>query len=165
MEENSTASSTPGHQDILDCLPYFAEGEVVKGFGRGSKELGIPTANFPEEVVKALPSPLTTGVYYGWARVDNGEVYKMVMSIGLNPYYDNKMRSMETHVLHVFHEDFYGSILRILISGYLRPQKNYDSLEQLIADIQNDINNAKSGLDQAEQLLLKEDQRLTVQKW
>lgn len=24
-------------------LPYFAVGTVVKGFGRGSKELGIPT--------------------------------------------------------------------------------------------------------------------------
>lgn len=24
-------------------LPYFAVGEVVKGFGRGSKDLGIPT--------------------------------------------------------------------------------------------------------------------------
>jgi len=24
-------------------LPYFMRGEVVKGFGRGSKELGIPT--------------------------------------------------------------------------------------------------------------------------
>ena len=24
-------------------LPYFVTGEVVKGFGRGSKELGIPT--------------------------------------------------------------------------------------------------------------------------
>jgi len=24
-------------------LPHFASGPVVKGFGRGSKELGIPT--------------------------------------------------------------------------------------------------------------------------
>lgn len=25
------------------CLPYFVTGETIKGFGRGSKELGIPT--------------------------------------------------------------------------------------------------------------------------
>jgi FAD synthase len=24
-------------------LPYFTVGKVIKGFGRGSKELGIPT--------------------------------------------------------------------------------------------------------------------------
>ena len=28
---------------IMSCLPHFARGKVVKGFGRGSKELGIPT--------------------------------------------------------------------------------------------------------------------------
>jgi len=28
---------------MADGLPYFTEGIVVKGFGRGSKELGIPT--------------------------------------------------------------------------------------------------------------------------
>ena len=27
----------------MSCLPHFCRGEVVKGFGRGSKELGIPT--------------------------------------------------------------------------------------------------------------------------
>ena len=25
------------------CLPFYARGPVVRGFGRGSKELGIPT--------------------------------------------------------------------------------------------------------------------------
>jgi len=29
----------------MDLFPYYVEGEVVKGFGRGSKELGIPTGN------------------------------------------------------------------------------------------------------------------------
>ena len=28
---------------MTESLPYFTAGEVVKGFGRGSKELGIPT--------------------------------------------------------------------------------------------------------------------------
>lgn len=27
-------------------LPHYAGGIIVKGFGRGSKELGIPTGNF-----------------------------------------------------------------------------------------------------------------------
>ncbi|KAJ8036616.1 Riboflavin kinase [Holothuria leucospilota] len=57
-----------------ECLPYFTKGKVVKGFGRGSKELGIPTANFPEEVVAKLPASFSTGVYFGWAKVDDGFV-------------------------------------------------------------------------------------------
>ena len=30
---------------MVKGLPHFASGIVVKGFGRGSKELGIPTGN------------------------------------------------------------------------------------------------------------------------
>ena len=30
-------------EEIMACLPFYVRGEVVKGFGRGSKELGIPT--------------------------------------------------------------------------------------------------------------------------
>lgn len=28
---------------VMSALPYYCSGEVVRGFGRGSKELGIPT--------------------------------------------------------------------------------------------------------------------------
>ena len=101
-------------------LPYFETGRVVKGFGRGSKEIGIPTgeldiicsacvqcpimtslmhththtANYPASVVERLPPQLESGVYYGWAQVEAGPVYPMVMSIGWNPQYQNKERSM-----------------------------------------------------------------------
>lgn len=37
---------------------------------------------------------MDTGIYYGFASVDNGDVYKMVMSIGWNPFYDNTHKSM-----------------------------------------------------------------------
>ena len=29
--------------ETVSCLPYFTRGEVVAGFGRGSRQLGIPT--------------------------------------------------------------------------------------------------------------------------
>lgn len=51
-------------------------------------------ANFPLEVVQQLPQDIQTGIYFGWAKVDNGDVHKMVMSIGWNPFYDNKEKSM-----------------------------------------------------------------------
>ncbi|TMS03326.1 Riboflavin kinase [Larimichthys crocea] len=112
----------------MKSLPYFCRGEVIRGFGRGSKELGIPTANFPDSVVDNLPADIGTGIYYGWACVGNGDVYKMVMSIGWNPYYKNTKKSMETHVIHTFKEDFYGEILSVVMVGYIRPERSYDSL-------------------------------------
>ena len=33
-------------------------------------------------------------MYYGWARVEQGPVYKMVMSVGWNPQFQNEKRSM-----------------------------------------------------------------------
>lgn len=51
-------------------------------------------ANLPREVVKKIPSELDAGVYYGWANVDNGEVHKVVLSIGWNPFYENKEKSI-----------------------------------------------------------------------
>lgn len=34
----------------------------------------------------------------------------------------------ETHVIHTFKEDFYGEILSVVMVGYIRPERSYDSL-------------------------------------
>ncbi|XP_053962073.1 putative riboflavin kinase [Anastrepha ludens] len=150
VKRNSSRSKrTPA--EMLNHMPFFASGEIIRGFGRGSRELGIPTANFPLEVVKSLPAALSLGIYYGWANVDNGEVYKMVMSIGTNPYFDNKEKSMETHILHKFDGDLYGHLLKVCIVGYLRPERNFDSLEDLISAIKADIAEAINLLDNDEE--------------
>ncbi|KAM5192877.1 riboflavin kinase [Mantella aurantiaca] len=141
---------------IMGALPFYCSGKVVRGFGRGSKELGIPTANFPEHVVDDLPADLTTGIYYGWGSVGDGEVYKMVMSIGWNPFYKNTKKSVETHIIHKFDEDFYGEILSIVIVGYIRPEKSFDSLDSLITAIHSDIEEAKKQLDLPEFRKLKD---------
>lgn len=128
-------------------LPLFLEGEVVKGFGRGSKDLGCPTANYSLEIVKVLPDGLEPGVYYGWAQIDAGPVHKMVTNIGWCPFYENKEMSVETHVMEKFDNDFYGSTLRVCIIGYLRGEKNFDSLDNLITAIKQDILNADQLLE------------------
>ncbi|XP_059485134.1 riboflavin kinase [Neocloeon triangulifer] len=141
---------------LLKGLPHFAVGEVIKGFQRGSKELGIPTANFPHEVVENLPTGVETGIYYGWASVDDGPVYKMVMSVGWNPYYKNEKKSMETHIMHKFDDDFYGSTLKVCMVGYLRPEMDFKSLDELIEAINQDIKNASEALDQPSKLKYKD---------
>ncbi|KAF9354032.1 riboflavin kinase [Mortierella sp. AD094] len=50
-------------------FPIKMSGTVIKGFGRGSKDLGIPTANLPEEAIAAQEDKMVTGIYYGWAQV------------------------------------------------------------------------------------------------
>ncbi|CAB3233453.1 unnamed protein product [Arctia plantaginis] len=133
-------------------LPLFLEGEVVKGFGRGSKDLGCPTANYPLKVVQSLPKELEPGVYYGWAQVDKGSVLKMVANIGWCPFYQNKQMSVETHIIHKFSGDFYGSILKICLVGYLRGEKNFSSLDDLIGAIKQDILDAERLLNEAQEL-------------
>ncbi|XP_017460735.1 PREDICTED: riboflavin kinase-like, partial [Rhagoletis zephyria] len=47
----------------------YVASQVVKGFGRGSKELGCPTANLEEDVVQGLLTTLDDGIYYGFAQL------------------------------------------------------------------------------------------------
>ncbi|XP_074073220.1 LOW QUALITY PROTEIN: uncharacterized protein LOC141508464 [Macrotis lagotis] len=160
----ATLSSSPpgplpsaGAGAVRKHLPYICRGEVVRGLGRGSKQLGIPAANFPEQVVANIPCDLSPGIYYGRASVGNGDVHKMVLSIGWNPHYKNTKKSMETHMIHTFKDDFYGEMHSIVITGYIRPEKNFSSLDAFISAIQNDIEEAKRQLDFPEHLKLKED--------
>eukprot|EP00052_Salpingoeca_macrocollata_P017970 m.147208 g.147208 ORF g.147208 m.147208 type:complete len:160 (+) comp20561_c4_seq4:554-1033(+) len=126
------------------------KGTVVKGFGRGSKELGIPTANMADDVVASLPNDFATGIYHAWAQVAGGRVYKAVMSVGWNPFYNNEKKSIEVHIIHKFEQDFYGQELRVLVTGYLRPEANFDGLDALIQAINKDIEDAKAALDTPE---------------
>ncbi len=48
--------------------PLQMEGKVISGFGRGSKELGIPTANLPiDDNLTPWIADIKSGVYFGWA--------------------------------------------------------------------------------------------------
>lgn len=63
----------------------------------------------------------------------------------------------ETHILHPFNRDLYGSNLKVCILGYLRPEMNFSSLEALIAAIQNDISETEKYLEEPEYIKWKSD--------
>ncbi|KAJ2485169.1 riboflavin kinase [Coemansia sp. RSA 2050] len=137
-------------------FPLYVQGTVVKGFGRGSKQLGIPTANLPSDVVERALTDIPIGVYYGWAQVDNGPVLPMVMSLGWNPFFKNEKRSGEVHIIHKFKDDFYGQNLRIAILAYIRAEKDYESLDALVEDINMDIRVAAKSLERGAYLRVKD---------
>ncbi|CAH8581127.1 unnamed protein product [Schistosoma intercalatum] len=132
---------------------FYASGKVVHGFGRGSKQLGIPTANLEESIVTEIPDSTKNGIYFGWAKLSNTPVYKMVMSIGWNPYFKNIKRSVEVHILHRFEENFYGDTIEVIAVKYFRPEYDFPSIADLIKQIHTDICEANLFLDKSEALV------------
>jgi len=130
-------------------LPLFLKGTIIKGFGRGSKELGIPTANLPVEEYEDILKDIPVGVYYGWANVEglnHNQVYAMAMSIGWNPFYKNTKKTVEVHLIQKFEQDFYGSQLNAIVLGFIRPMCDFKSLDELIKAINDDIDYAQQCL-------------------
>ncbi|XP_049936771.1 bifunctional riboflavin kinase/FMN phosphatase-like isoform X2 [Nymphaea colorata] len=134
-------------EGTLPIGPWYIGGPVIKGYGRGSKVLGIPTANISPNGFSDILSVSASGVYFGWAGLSTRGIYKMVMSIGWNPYFHNAEKTIEPWLLHDFNEDFYGEELRLAIVGYIRPEANFPSLDDLIKRIHEDRRIAEKALD------------------
>jgi FAD synthase len=47
--------------------PVRLDGPVVRGFGRGSRQMGVPTANIDPEPLAGILEGMPKGVYFGWA--------------------------------------------------------------------------------------------------
>lgn len=146
-----------------DPFSLQMEGKVIRGYRRGSNDLGIPTANLPvDDNQTPWISGVASGAYFGWVSlrlppteasnqparpgVDSSPsasseftIYPMVMSIGYNPHYRNTVRLAEVHVLHDFAgRDLYGVEMRLLILGFIRLERAYPSTQDLIDDIHMD---------------------------
>jgi FAD synthase len=139
-------------------LPIRMMSTVVRGYGRGSSELGIPTANLDQTEGKfhcTQPfEDLPTGIYWGFARIGNDPTaYKTACSIGYNPTYGNESKTIEPHLIAPETDpkrhasscgesvlgDFYNQPIRLSVVGYLRPELPFEGLERLIEAIKNDI--------------------------
>merc|ERR1712232_413820 len=152
----------------VDMLPVQFNGIVTKGFGRGSKQLGCPTANIPIQPYKDLLEELPTGVYYGFASFPDSTKYKndlfaTALSIGWNPFYKNQEKTIEAHLIHEFGEDFYDESLHLQVLGYIRPEWNFTSLSELIQAIKDDVAYSVNILEKDEYQKYKEGMNYSVE--
>lgn len=85
------------------------------------------------------------------------QIYPTVLSIGYNPFYKNSVRSVEIHVMHKFEKDFYNAMMNLSILGFIRPERDYDSMDALIKDIRTDIDVAEASLKRERYVELKGD--------
>ena len=123
-----------GRAAVLLGRPPEVEGIVVRGDGRG-RELGFPTVNL--DVPEGLLVP-PDGVYAGWA-----EGRRTAVSIGTNPHFDGVERRVEAHLLD-FDGDLYGERLVVELWSLLRDQRRFDSLEDLVAAIGDDVERTRA---------------------
>ncbi|CAJ0637411.1 13172_t:CDS:2 [Entrophospora sp. SA101] len=63
----------------------------------------------------------------------------------------------EVHIMHEFSEEFYGKELRVIVLGYIRPERDYISVDSLIQDINFDIKVAENSLARDSYVSYKND--------
>ncbi|MCF0095925.1 bifunctional riboflavin kinase/FAD synthetase [Micromonospora sp. NPDC049114] len=122
--------------------PHRVEGVVVRGDQRG-RVLGFPTANLLCHRYAAVPAD---GVYAArLIRRGQSEPLMSAVSVGTNPTFSGRERRVEAYALD-FDGDLYGERLALDFVAHLRGQVRYDSIEPLIAQIEQDVARTRSAL-------------------
>jgi len=129
--------------------PHRVEGVVVRGEGRG-RGLGYPTANIAPPMHSAIPAD---GVYAGWftllgrgpvgASVLPGRHYPAAVSIGTNPTFSGRTRTVEAYVLDTT-ADLYGQHVAVDFVARLRGQEKFGSVDELIEAMGRDTDKARA---------------------
>ncbi len=122
--------------------PYALDVPVVHGKQLG-RTIGFPTANqyFPPE--RMIPA---YGVYATRCHTPYGD-FAGVSNVGEHPTVDAHARvNCETYILGLSH-NLYGKRVRVEFIEYLRPERRFESLEELTAAIRRDADTARRLLD------------------
>lgn len=115
-------------------MPYLVEGQVVQGKQIG-RTLGFPTVNILPCESKLLPP---NGVYFSRVRFRD-RLYRAISNVGCKPTVtDEKVMGVESY-LYDFDENAYGERIEVYLSEFRRPERKFDSVEALKAQLEDDI--------------------------
>ena len=128
--------------------PYAIHGTVVHGNHVGGPVLGFPTVNIipPEE--KFLPP---FGVYVSRVVTEDG-IFGGITNIGRKPTVERDCAvGVETYIFGL-DKDLYGTDIEVQLLNYERPERKFDSLEQLKEQLKRDKEYGLSYLDKEKAL-------------
>lgn len=127
-------------EDILEySTPYSIYSKVIEGKKLG-RTIGIPTIN--QQIPKEKITP-KKGVYITECEIGE-DVYPSITNVGLRPTVENTDReNMETYIIG-FNGNLYNSYIRVNFYKRLRDEIKFDSLNELKAQIEKDIEKAKA---------------------
>ena len=120
--------------------PYRMSGRVVRG-RRVGRSLGYPTANVDlrrrQSAVRGIYAVRVHGLPEG--PVDG------VASVGSRPTFDLVKPLLEVHLFD-FERDIYGAYIHVDFIEQLRDEEKFESVDELVAQMQRDEENARAAL-------------------
>ncbi len=139
VRERLAAADPKGAARVLG-RPFELEGRVMEGDKRG-RTLGFPTANVrlgnylrPANGIYAVRASTGTG--------DDAPWLGGVANIGHRPMYPTNEVLLEVYLFD-FTSDLYGRRLRVRLVDYLRPERKFDGIAALKAQIADDCERAR----------------------
>jgi len=125
--------------------PHRVEGVVVRGQQRG-RALGFPTANLETLPHTAIPAD---GIYAGWLiSLDPSgreqERWPAAISVGTNPTFDGRERTVEAYALDRDDLDLYGAHVGADFLARLRGMEKFDSVGDLVEQMHRDADEARA---------------------
>ena len=114
---------------------YLIKGYIEQGLRNGHK-IGFPTANIKAIYNYTLPG---NGVYATNMIID-GHKYLSMTNIGTHPTISElKKPLVETHIFN-FNEEIYNKKIELEFLCFIRPEKKFDSIDDLKKELQNNKN-------------------------
>jgi riboflavin kinase/FMN adenylyltransferase len=111
---------------------YAIAGVVQRGDARG-RELGYPTANLS---LADYQRP-KYGIYAVRVAMDDGSEHPGVASLGVRPTFDPPEELLEAHLFD-FDGDLYGRVIEVALHAYIREEKKFGDVADLIAHMRED---------------------------
>jgi riboflavin kinase / FMN adenylyltransferase len=118
---------------------YQIRGTVISGRNRGGKLLGFPTANI-NLYDELCPK---TGVYAVIVELQDGRKLKGVANIGYSPTFDDRIFTVEVHILD-FKDSIYNQKIRVNFIRRIRDEKKFSGISELSEQIKKDVETARS---------------------